>query len=122
MTYTREDILSATSKLAKHIQDLDTVKTYQRIEEQIHQNKKISNYMNTLKQSQKQSVNFQNYNKPNAYKRSEATIETIRNQIDDIPIVTQFRKSQEETNDFLQLVIETMSKRLQENIRVEEKE
>ncbi|MBI5974935.1 RicAFT regulatory complex protein RicA family protein [Staphylococcus canis] len=122
MTYSREDILKAASNLSHRIQNLEMVQNYQNIETQIHKNARILNYMNQLKQSQKQSVNFQNYDKPNAYRRSEDKINSIRNKIDDIPIVTEFRASQEEVNDLLHLVIKTLSTGLQHHIEIEKKE
>ena len=68
--------------------------------------------MADLKQRQKQSVNLQNYGKIEAYKRSEAEIAELEKKINALPIVTEFRESQADANDLLQMMINTMADRL----------
>ncbi|MBA8759151.1 RicAFT regulatory complex protein RicA family protein [Staphylococcus coagulans] len=111
--YSKESILEAAKALGEAFQSLDTIQDYRRIETQIHQNEQIAQHMSELKQNQKQSVNLQNYNKPNAYARSEAKIDQIRTTIDDIPIVNEFRTAQQEANELLHLVVDTISTRIE---------
>lgn len=113
--YSRDDVISATKQLSEHIHQLEMVQNYQLIEKRVHENERLKHYMNHLKRSQKQSVNFQNYNKPVAYKQSEDSINAIKSDIDEIPIVNQFREAQNETNELLQLITKTLYQRLQEN-------
>ncbi|MGV3243842.1 YlbF family regulator [Staphylococcus sp. 11261D007BR] len=113
--YSRDDVISATKQLSEHIHQLEMVQNYQLIEKRVHENERLKHYMNHLKRSQKQSVNFQNYNKPVAYQQSEDSINAIKSDIDEIPIVNQFREAQNETNELLQLITKTLYQRLQEN-------
>lgn len=106
---TKDDVLRKARELQQAIQSLDTVRYYQQVEQQIHQNTEIVEHMDTLKQQQKQSVNLQNYDKPIAYQRSEATIQSIQTEIDHIPIVSEFRHAQREANDTIQFIIETLA-------------
>ena len=52
--YSKEDILKHADILAQRINDLDVVKDYQSIEQQIHNNKTIESKMKSLKNQQKQ--------------------------------------------------------------------
>ncbi|ALN76314.1 YlbF family regulator [Staphylococcus agnetis] len=111
--FKKDDIILRAKVLSADIEALDVIQNYRHIEAQIHHHPQIAKHMDALKQNQKQSVNFQNYNKPNAYERSEETISNIRAEIDAYPIVGQFRQSQEEANETLHLIIETLATRLQ---------
>ena len=70
--------------------------------------------MNRLKAQQKQSVNFQNYGKQNALEQSEAKIQYLKDEINELPIVEEFRSAQYEANDLLQMMVKTMEDRLNE--------
>lgn len=111
--FKKDEILRHATMLGQDIQALDSIKRYRQIEAQIHLHPEIAKQMDALKQNQKHSVNLQNYNKPIAYERSEKTISHIQNEINAFPIVMQFRQSQEEANDTLHLIIETLATRLQ---------
>ncbi len=67
--YNKDDVLKQAD-IANKIKNLDTIKTYQQIEAQIHQNQTIKTKMDMLKKHQKQAVNFQNYGKQNALEQS----------------------------------------------------
>ena len=112
--YEKDEILAEADKLSQRIQSLDTVKEYQAIEQQIHHNKNIETRMKDLKKTQKQSVNLQNYGKHQALRQSEDKIQDIEQNLNIIPIVEEFRESQAEANDLLQMMISTMSNRLNE--------
>ena len=51
--YNKEQILTETDFIVQQIQDLDTVKDYQQVERQIHQNDQIESKMQELKKNQK---------------------------------------------------------------------
>ena len=110
--YDKAAIIAKAQALSDQIKALETVKEYQKVEEQIHRNHHIDDWMADLKQKQKQSVNLQNYGKIEAYKRSEAEIAELEKKINALPIVTEFRESQADANDLLQMMINTMADRL----------
>ncbi|MGX0074764.1 RicAFT regulatory complex protein RicA family protein [Staphylococcus warneri] len=113
--YNKKQILSNADQLAQKIKNLEMIKEYQSIESQIHNNKAIENKMNQLKKQQKQSVNLQNYGKETAFHQSEYQIHQLENEINELPIVEEFRASQYEANDLLQMMIKTMENRLNEH-------
>ena len=110
--YNKEQILTETDFIVQQIQDLDTVKDYQQVERQIHQNDQIESKMQELKKNQKQSVNLHNYGKMNALKQSEDKISDIESIINTMPIVEEFRSLQYDANDLLQIMISTMEDEL----------
>lgn len=59
---------------------------------------------------------MQHYGKVEALKKVEAEIDEIYEQLSDIPIVEQFKQSQVEINDLLQLVASTISKTVTDEI------
>ena len=120
--YSKTDILKQADQLTSKIQDLNLIKSYQNIEKQIHENRNIESKMNRLKKQQKQSVNFQNYGKQHAYQQSEDEIEALEHEINELPIVEEFRSAQYEANDLLQLMISTMEDRLNEHNEEEHKD
>ena len=102
--YNKDDVLKQADNIANKIKNLDTIKTYQQIEAQIHQNQTIKTKMDMLKKHQKQAVNFQNYGKQNALE-----------QINTLPIVEQFQTSQYEANQLLKMFVSTMETRLNDH-------
>ncbi len=113
--YTKNDVLQQADSIANKINNLETIKTYQQIEAQIHRNQKIQKKMDALKKQQKQAVNFQNYGKQNALAQSEHTIHNIETEINTLPIVEQFQTSQFEANQLLQMFISTLETRLNDH-------
>ncbi|MCD8793089.1 RicAFT regulatory complex protein RicA family protein [Staphylococcus gallinarum] len=113
--YNKDEILAEADRISERIKDLDIVKEYHRVEQQIHNNKQIEQKMKDLKKNQKQSVNLQNYGKTEALKQSEGKIQEIEQNINILPIVEEFKESQAEVNDLLQMLISTMSDRLNEH-------
>ncbi|PHK48974.1 RicAFT regulatory complex protein RicA family protein [Staphylococcus edaphicus] len=113
--YEKDDILAEAERISERIKTLDTVKEYHNVESQIHQNKNLEQRMKELKRNQKQSVNLQNYGKAQALKASEDKIQHIEDDINVLPIVEEFRETQAEANDLLQMMIRTMSDRLNQH-------
>ena len=120
--YSKEDILKHADVLARRINNLEVVKDYQSIEQQIHINKTIEIKMKILKKQQKQSLNIQNYVKDTAFRQSENQIHHIENEINNLPIVEEFRSAQYDANELLQMMIKTMEDRLNEHNEREHKE
>ncbi|MCQ8157034.1 YlbF family regulator [Staphylococcus epidermidis] len=112
--YSEKEIIRKVESLAEKIGKLEVVQDYHNVEKQIHNNQAIKQKMNRLKAQQKQSVNFQNYGKQNALEQSEAKIQYLKDEINELPIVEEFRSAQYEANDLLQMMVKTMEDRLNE--------
>jgi Protein of unknown function (DUF964). len=114
--YTKTDILEKARELAKMIAETEEVEFFKRAEAKIHENKKVKEKISQLKLLQKQAVNLQNYGKVNALKLVEEKIERIEKELDDIPVVQEFKESQYEVNELLQIVSNTIANTVTKNI------
>ena len=114
--YTKDDIIKHAGDLAQMIADTEEVDFFKRAEAQIHENQKVREMIASIKSLQKQAVNFQHYGKSEALKMVEAKIENLENEIDAIPIVQQFKESQEDVNDLLQIVASVISNNVTDHI------
>lgn len=107
--YTKDDIITKAREIADMIANTEEVDFFKRAEAQINENQKIREKIASLKSLQKQAVNFQHYGKEKALKLIEGKIEKIEEEIDEIPIVQEFKQSQVDVNDLLQLVSNTIA-------------
>jgi cell fate (sporulation/competence/biofilm development) regulator YmcA (YheA/YmcA/DUF963 family) len=107
--YTKDDIVARAIELANMISETDEVDFFKRAEAQIHSNENVRLFISEIKGLQKQAVNLQHYGKPEALKRVENKIATIEDELDAIPVVKEFKQSQIEVNELLQLIANTIS-------------
>ncbi|PLT31631.1 RicAFT regulatory complex protein RicA family protein [Peribacillus deserti] len=107
--YTKTDILNKADELAKMIAETEEVDFFKKAEAQINENQRVRELIASMKSLQKQAVNFQHYGKTEALKMVEAKIEAIEQEIDEIPIVQEFKQSQVDVNDLLQMVASSVS-------------
>ena len=115
-TYTREQILVKANDLAKMLAETDEVDFFKRAEQQISTNDKVQNLIRRIKVMQKNSVNLQHYQKMEAFKENEKKIDELMDELDNIPLVKEFKQSQTEVNDLLQYIATTISNRVTEEI------
>ena len=104
MAYTKEEVMQEAGRLAERLKETEEVDFFIRAETQINDNVRIQNLIQEIKDKQKQAVNFQHYEKTEAKRQVEAQINDLHEEIENIPIVGQFRQSQTEVNYILQLI------------------
>ena len=109
-SYTKEEVLAQADKLAAQISDMEEINRFKQVEERLNDSKKIKKLINNMKILQKQAVNFQAYGKIEALKKVDAEIDDLQAEIDEIPIVQEFKESQVVVNDLLQAISETITK------------
>ncbi|GAK10994.1 LOW QUALITY PROTEIN: YmcA protein [Geomicrobium sp. JCM 19039] len=107
--YTKEEIMAKAKQLANELTQTEEVDFFIRAEAQINQNTKIQGLIDEVKAKQKELVNLKHYKKTEAIKKTEAEIEDLHKKLMDIPIVQEFKRSQTEVNEVLQLVSSTIS-------------
>ena len=107
--YTKDEIIAKAKEIALMIANTEEVDFFKRAEAQINENKTIRENIASLKSLQKQAVNFQQYGKERALEIIEGKIDKIQEDIDTVPIVQEFKQSQGEVNDLLQLVSVTIA-------------
>ncbi|MDQ0216989.1 hypothetical protein ELQ35_09340 [Peribacillus cavernae] len=107
--YTKDDILAKAGDLANMIAETEEVDFFKRAEAQINENQKVREMIASIKSLQKQAVNFQNYGKEKAYTQVQAKLDALEQELDELPIVQEFKQSQIDVNDLLQMVASQVS-------------
>ncbi|WP_071459520.1 RicAFT regulatory complex protein RicA family protein [Bacillus massilinigeriensis] len=107
--YTKEDIILRAQDLARMIAETEEVDFFKKAEAQIHGNEKVKMLISSIKGLQKQAVNFQHYGKTEALKKTEEKISSLEAELDEIPVVQEFKQSQMEVNELLQMIASAIS-------------
>lgn len=107
--YTKDEIIEKAREIAHMIANTEQVDFFKRAEAQINENTKVRESIASLKSLQKQAVNFQQYGKERALNIIEGKIADIEEKIDAVPIVQEFKQSQGEVNELLQMVSNTIA-------------
>lgn len=114
--YDKDAIVTRARELAQMIADTEEVDFFKRAEAQIHENEKVSRLISEIKGLQKQAVNFEHYGKPEALRRTEEKLAALEVELDSIPVVQEFKQSQTEVNELLQLVATTISNKVTDEV------
>lgn len=107
--FTKDDLIKKSHEIAHMIANTPEVEFFKKAEAQINENQQVRERIASLKSLQKQAVNFQHLGKEKALKLIEDKIEKIEEEINAIPVVQQFKESQGDVNDLLQLVSNTIA-------------
>lgn len=118
-TAVSKDILEKTKELAELISTSAEVEFYQQAEKKINANEHIQKLISSIKKKQKEAVAFQSFQNPDMVKKIEAEIDELQDQLDDIPIVREFKQSQEDINYLLQLVMTVIRDNVSQKVNVE---
>ncbi|WP_208592626.1 RicAFT regulatory complex protein RicA family protein [Gracilibacillus suaedae] len=110
--YTRAEVIEEAHKLANKMANIEEIDRFKQLEAKLNENNKIQSSIKKIKALQKQAVNFQAYGKHEALKRVEAEIDRLQEEIDEIPVVQEFKESQVVINDLLQLVTNTIAREI----------
>jgi len=114
--YTKDDIVARATDLARMIAETEEVDFFKRAEAQLNENKKVHTLISDIKGLQKQAVNLQHYGKPEALKKVEDKIASIEKELDEIPVVQEFKQSQLDVNELLQIIASTISNTVTDEI------
>lgn len=113
---TRKQIIEHAEQLAKLIAQSKEVDFFKRAEQQIKKNDKVQNLINVIKFKQKQAVNAEHYEKEKAKQDFEKSLDQLNQELDEIPVVQEFKQSQQEVNDLLQLITSVISNKVTDEI------
>ncbi|MCS7461810.1 YlbF family regulator [Paenibacillus doosanensis] len=115
----REDILEKAKELAELISTSNEVQFFQQAEKQIASNDQIQVLISAIKKKQKEIVAFESFENKKMVEKIEKEIDELQDQLDNIPIVNEFRQSQEDINYLLQLIMTVIRDTVSEKITVE---
>jgi len=117
----KEDVQLKAKELANLIAQSEEVQHFRRAEEKIKNNERIQQLIQQIKKKQKEVVAFeQTFKNADMVKKIEAEMEALQDELDSIPIVTEFQQSQTDINYLLQLVIGIVRDTVAEKINVED--
>jgi cell fate (sporulation/competence/biofilm development) regulator YmcA (YheA/YmcA/DUF963 family) len=115
----REDIMSKALELADLIATSSEVEFYQKSEKQINTNEHVQGLINVIKKKQKEIVAFESFRNQKMVDKIEAEIVLLQEELDQIPIVSEFQQSQSDINYLLQLVMGVVRDTVAQKIDVE---
>ncbi|UVI32579.1 RicAFT regulatory complex protein RicA family protein [Paenibacillus spongiae] len=117
----REDIMAKTKELAAMLFTSEEVQQYRRAEQQIQGNERIQDIIAKLKKKQKEIVAFETtFKNADMVTKIETEIETLQDELDEIPIITEFQQSQADINYLLQTVVSIIRDTVAEKINMED--
>ncbi|MBE9913166.1 MULTISPECIES: RicAFT regulatory complex protein RicA family protein [Paenibacillus] len=114
----RDDIMAKAKELAELISSSEEVQQYQKAEEKIRDHEHVQSLIATLKKRQKEIVAFESFQNPQMVAKIEKEMEAIQDEIDSIPLVTEFQQTQSDINYLLQLVMSVIRDTVSEKINV----
>ncbi|MDA3130539.1 RicAFT regulatory complex protein RicA family protein [Aliibacillus thermotolerans] len=114
--YTKQEVLQKAKELGKLISGTDEVAFFKQAELKINKNLRVQELIAQIKKKQKEAVNLQHYGKHEALEQKEKEIDALHDELDEIPLVQEFKQSQTEVNHLLQLVSTTISNTVTDEI------
>ncbi len=114
--YTKQDIKEKAKELANMLAQTEEVDFFKRAEKQINEHLRVQEMIAEIKRNQKEAVNLKHYGKSEALQQVEKRIDELHEEIDQIPLVQEFKRSQVDVNELLQLITNTVSKTVTDEI------
>ncbi|MGQ8871844.1 RicAFT regulatory complex protein RicA family protein [Paenibacillus sp. TSA_86.1] len=115
----RDDIMGKAKELADMLGTSEEVKLFQQAEAKIRDHERIQQLITTIKKKQKEIVAFESFNNSAMVSKIEQEIDDLQNELDSIPLVTEFQQSQIDINYLLQLVISVIRDTVSDKVNVE---
>lgn len=117
--WNRSDIVNKARELAGIISSSEEVRVFQQAERQIQGHERIQYLITTIKKKQKEIVAFEAMKNAKMAAMIEAELSELQEELDGIPIVSDYQEGQAEINDLLQMVISAIHTTVSEKIAVE---
>ena len=114
-----EVIMGKANDLAAMIAQSADAKLFRAAEVKIQANERVQALIKTIKRKQKEAVAFEQFGNPQKVTQIEAEIAELQAELDDIPVVQQFKQTQDDLNHLLQLVIGVVADQVSKQIKVE---
>ncbi|MET3682210.1 cell fate (sporulation/competence/biofilm development) regulator YmcA (YheA/YmcA/DUF963 family) [Alkalibacillus flavidus] len=114
--YTRQEVIQEAKDLAEKLSKIEEIERFKQLEVKLNQNNKVQSHIKKIKALQKQAVNLQHYEKSEAQKRVEEELDRLQQELDEIPVVQEFKETQVVVNDILQRVTQTIAEEVTNEI------
>lgn len=114
--FTRDEVIEEAKSLAAMLAKTEEIERFAKVEAKINSNEKVQRLITRIKAMQKQAVNLQAYDKKAALEKVEAEIIKLEKEIDEIPVVQEFKEIQVTVNDVLQLISGTIAREVTNHV------
>lgn len=119
----RADIMEKTKELASMLYTSEEVQQFRRAEQQINGNERIQVLIAQIKKKQKELVAFQTtFKNTDMVAKIENEIDELQDELDNIPIISEFQQSQADINYLLQTVVSVIRDTVAKKINMEDVE
>lgn len=113
-------IASELTTLKQLLAHHSVVQDFQEIQRRALDNPKLQALEEAIKQAQKDMVQYDHYQKPEAYQAARHTYETLTKEYDTHPIVVAYRETLQEADELLHYVTSEIQKQMNINIQEED--
>lgn len=111
-------IVDKAKELAEMISNSSEIEFYKKAEQQIKANEKIQELIAQIKKKQKEAVALEALGRSELIKKIEQEMDDLHEELDGIPLVSQFKQTQIDINDLLQMVTNVIANTVSEKIIV----
>ncbi len=111
-------IVDKAKELAEMIANSAEVEFYKKAEQQIKANVKVQELISKIKKKQKEAVALESLGRAELIKKVEAEMDELHEELDGIPLVSEFKQTQMDINDLLQMVTNVIANSVSEKIIV----
>lgn len=115
----REDIMAKAKELAELIGTSEEVQHFQKAEKLIQRHERVQELISMIKKKQKEIVAFESFQNKAMVEKIEREIDELQDELDGIPVVSEFQQSQSDINYLLQLVMSVIRDTVSEKVNVE---
>lgn len=106
---TAEDVLAKAHQLADYLASCEEVVRFRQAEERIKQNEKVRRITDEIRRKQKQATAFDHFRKPGLARQMDAEVAALLRQLDEIPLVQEYKALQADLNEVLQLITDVIA-------------
>lgn len=99
-----ESVDRELDKLIELLQDKEEIIRYQEMEKNVTENQWLNQIVEQIKEKQKKLVNFEYYEKPEAYQATLKELEELNRELDENITVNAYQDSLWEANEIVQLL------------------
>lgn len=96
------EVNAALAKLTVLLQENDVIQRYQELKQRADSNQHLQELQEKIERAQKDIVQFQHYDKPEAHKAAVLEADRLTREFDTHPLVMAYREQLVEANDLLQ--------------------
>lgn len=111
-------IVDKAKELADMIANSAEVEFYKKAEQQIKANANVQELISKIKKKQKEAVALEALGRSELIKKVEAEMDELHEELDNIPLVSEFKQTQMDINDLLQMVTNVIANSVSQKIIV----